>query len=232
MPSHALTRPLAVLSITGAVIATVLIGALHVTPRAAWVDPVRRPLSEYALHENGWVFGIAVSVLAAGSLAGWAALVGARLMAPASLASVGLLLWSVGMAGVVAFPKHNWSLGPSVTGNVHRAASVLGALSLPLAALLLARAWRAQPHWRTHALRVGGLGLLCLLCFTPIVVAVVVEPLTGVRWWRAIPLGAVERAMGASWILTVVALGWWAFQAGSPVVAKRANVAMVSGSDG
>jgi hypothetical protein len=232
MPSHALTRPLAVLSIAGAVIATVLIGALHLIPPTAWVSPVRRTISEYALHENGWVFDIAVTALAVGSLAGWAALVGARLIGPASPGSVALLLWSAGMAGVVAFPKHNWSVGPSMSGDVHRVASLLGALSLPLAALLVARAWRGHPRWRAHAAWVGGLGLLCLLCFSPIVYAVLAEPVTGVRWWRAIPLGAVERAMGASWVVTVVALGWWAIRAGSPVVAKRANVAMVSGSDG
>ena len=119
-----------------------------------------------------------------------------------------------------------------MSGDVHRVASLLGALSLPLAALLVARAWRGHPRWRAHAAWVGGLGLLCLLCFSPIVYAVLAEPVTGVRWWRAIPLGAVERAMGASWVVTVVALGWWAIRAGSPVVAKRANVAMVSGSDG
>jgi hypothetical protein len=86
----------------------------------------------------------------------------------------------------------------------------------------------------TRAVRgiVGGLGLLCLLCFAPIVYAIMAEPATGVRWWRATPLGAVERAMGASWIVTVVALGWWAVRAGSPVVAKRTKVAMMSGSDG
>ena len=33
--------------------------------------------------------------------------------------------------------------------------------------------------------------------------AIVTEPLTGVRWWRAIPLGAVERLLALSEVITI-----------------------------
>jgi len=36
---------------------------------------------------------------------------------------------------------------------------------------------------------------------------------TGVRWWRAIPLGAVERTLALVEVVTVLALGWWASRA-------------------
>jgi MFS family permease len=60
---------------------------------------------------------------------------------------------------------------------------------------------------------VGGLGLLCLLCFSPIVLAVMTEAGDRGAVVARDPLGAVERAMGASWVVTVVALGWWAVRA-------------------
>ena len=36
------------------------------------------------------------------------------------------------------------------------------------------------------------------------------EPWTGVRWWRAIPLGGVERLLGLAEVATVLLLAWWA----------------------
>ena len=36
------------------------------------------------------------------------------------------------------------------------------------------------------------------------------EPWTGVRWWRAIPLGGVERLLGLAEVVTVLLLAWWA----------------------
>ena len=49
--------------------------------------------------------------------------------------------------------------------------------------------------------------------FGVIVGAVLLEPVTGVRWWRAIPLGAVERTLALVEVVTVLALGWWASRA-------------------
>jgi hypothetical protein len=53
-----------------------------------------------------------------------------------------------------------------------------------------------------------------LLCFAPILWAVLAEPWTGVRWWRAIPLGGVERLLGLAEVVTVLLLAWWVFRGG------------------
>jgi hypothetical protein len=55
---------------------------------------------------------------------------------------------------------------------------------------------------------------LSLLLFSPIVVAVALQPITGVDWWVAIPLGAVERLLTLSEVAVVLCLAWWAAAAG------------------
>jgi hypothetical protein len=190
--------------VTGALVVLVL----HVVPPSDAVDPIRRTISEYALLANGWVFDLAVFILAAGSAAIGVALIRRRLLASASVASVALGLWIVGLSAVVTFPKHNWALGGSSTGTVHRVASVVAFLSLPVAALLLGHAWRRRV--RRYAAWASWLGVASLVCFAPIAGAILLEPLTGVRWWRAIPLGLVERLLALTEVVTVLALGVWA----------------------
>jgi hypothetical protein len=191
-------------------VCVVLIGALHVLPPSSDVDPVRRTISQYALLETAAVFNVAVLALAAGSVATMLALIAGGLMPARSGGAVALALWAVGLAAVVYFPKHNWAVGPSADGTIHRVASVVAFLSLPVAALLVARGWRRHPRWGGHASVTVALGLLSLACFAPIVVAVAIEPFTGVRWWRAIPLGAVERGLALAEVATVVSLALWA----------------------
>ncbi len=102
--------------------------------------------------------------------------------------------------------KHNWSAGPSASGDIHRVASVIALLSLPVAALLAAaRQLRdAAARWVAFG------GVVSLLCFTPILWAVATEPWTGVRWWRAIPLGGVARMLGLAEVVTLLLIAGWA----------------------
>lgn len=215
-------RVLAVAGLGGVLTAPILIGYLHLITPLDEVNPVRRTISEYAFGETGWVFDTAVLALAAGSVAALVALVGTRLVPITSWGSVALLLWSVALTAVVIFPKRNFALGS--TGTLHRVASVTAFLALPLAAVLIAWAWRRDPRWRRYATWTLRLGVLSFLCFSPILLAVVLEPVTGVRWWRAIPLGAVERALALAEVLTVMVLGLWAVRATSmarePVLAE------------
>ena len=206
-------HPIAVAGIVAALAGAALVGLLHVLPASADVSPVRRTISEYALLESAWVFNLALLVLAAGSAAVLAALVGAQLLRPVSAAAVMLMLWTASLAAIVVFPKHNWAVGPSLNGDIHRLAGLVGFLSLPAAALLIGWAWRGDPRWRGQAHRSLVLGLVCLLCFSPIAYAFLSQPVTGIRWWRAIPLGAVERVLAVTEVITVVALGWWAARA-------------------
>jgi hypothetical protein len=107
----------------------------------------------------------------------------------------------------VTFPKHNWSIGPSAWGDVHRVASLIAFLSLPVAALILA-AKHTDGGWPRRAAAVGA--IVALAFFAVIAGAVILEPFTGVRWWRAIPLGTVERALATAEVVVILALGAWA----------------------
>lgn len=205
-------RATAAVGVMGVLTGAGVVGLLHVIPPSSYVSPTRRTISEYALLENGWAFDTAVLALAAGSTAIGYALGRARLIRAVSVASVALLLWVLGLVGVVVFPKHNRSVGPSLDGHIHRGAS-----------LSRSSACRSR-HWSLVLPGVGihsgggarlclGLGVVSLLCFAPIAGAILLEPVTGVRWWRAVPLGAVERSVAAAEVATVLWLGWWAVRA-------------------
>lgn len=191
-----------------------MIGWLHLVPPSSELDPARRTISQYALLVNGWVFDVAVLLIAAGSLSVLAALLGARLLDRRPAAVVALLLWCVSLVAVVYFEKHNWAVGPSADGEIHRIASVVAFVSLPVAGLLVARGRLRDTESRRYAAATAATAVAALLCFVPIVVAYLAEPWTGVAWWRAIPLGGVERALGLSEVATVLSLGWWAARSG------------------
>ncbi|HWS33167.1 MAG TPA: DUF998 domain-containing protein [Actinoplanes sp.] len=179
-----------------------LYGALHVVSPSAELDWSRRTISQYALMPNGWMFDVATLLLAAGSAAILIALHRCGVLSKAALVTLGL--WVIGLIGVVWFEKHNWQTGPSISGDVHRVASVVAFLSLPIGALLAARRGGGAARW----VMVGG--VVSLLCFMPILWAVLSEPWTGVRWWQAIPLGTVERLLGLAEVVTVLLLARWA----------------------
>ncbi|WP_229074902.1 DUF998 domain-containing protein [Actinoplanes sp. DH11] len=192
------------LGVVCVVASLMLYGVLHLVPPSAELDWARRTISQYALMPNGWLFDTATLLLAGGSAAIVVALLRAGLLTRGALA--GLVLWVVGLVGVVWFEKHNWSVGPSVGGDIHRVASVVAFLSLPLGTLLAAAPRMREPGARL----VAAAAAVALLCFTPILWAVTSEPWTGVRWWRAIPLGGVERLLGLAEVITVLLLAWWA----------------------
>ncbi|WP_327001918.1 DUF998 domain-containing protein [Dactylosporangium sp. NBC_01737] len=195
-------------------VSVVLYGVLHVVPPSAGLDWSSRTISQYALLSNGWVFDVATLLLAAGSFAVLVALLRAGLVRGAAVAA--LLLWVGGLVGVVWFEKHNWASGPSMSGDIHRAASLVAFLSLPAGALLATTPWLRGDGATRPARLVALGGVASLLCFSPILWALVSEPWTGVRWWRAIPLGGVERLLGVAEVVTVLLLAWWAVRAPRP----------------
>jgi hypothetical protein len=213
-PVRAVARPagrwLGWAGLASVVAGIVLVGWLHrVDPR---VDPVRRTISEYALGEYAWVFNTAVLAVAIGSALTLAGLVRAGVVRLGSFGSVALLVWSAGLAGVVAFPKHNWARGPSMSGDIHRMLSLAAFISLPLAALAIGWAWRRGP-WAGPARSAFGLGVLSVLAFLPIPAATVIAGSTNARWWQVIPLGAVERILALTETITLLALTLWALRA-------------------
>lgn len=146
------TARLSALLATGAVgVAVLLIGRLHVVAPTSDISPYRRTISEYALTEAAAIFNVAVLLLAAGSVATAVAVVGAGLAPLRSGGVVALLLWSVALTVVVWFPKHDWTVGPSTGGTVHRIAGVVAFLSLPAGALLIGGGRWRHPRWRAPA---------------------------------------------------------------------------------
>jgi uncharacterized membrane protein YozB (DUF420 family) len=197
-------RLLAALGISGAGVAVVLVGLLHVLA-AGQVDPVRRTISEYALGTYQTLFDVGVLGLALGSLLIAVALVRAGVARPPSAALLGA--WALALVLVVVFEKANWSVGPSVGGYIHRYASLVAFVCLPVAALLMVRG-RSE----THAVWSRWLAALSLLWLGSIITGVVLRPFTGVPWWQFLPLGIVERGLALTEVAVVVVLGLWAWR--------------------
>jgi len=215
-PSHhdlRWARSLAIVGIGGALAAMVLVGALHLLPGTSEISPLRRTISEYALTDAGWAFNLGTVALALGSLAVLGALIRAGHADRWSVGSLLGLLWALALLTIVLFPKHNWSVGPSTNGQIHRVASIVAFLCLPVAVMMLTRRRSRTAARRDHptaARAAFWLAVLSLVWFSPLVGALVLSPLTQTPWYRAVPLGLVERGLVISELLAVIALGIWA----------------------
>ena len=206
-------RAAAAAGLVGTGLAVVLVGLLHII-NAGQLDPVRRTISEYALRDHGWMFDAGVLALAAGSVAVLIALVRAGLVRWPSFAAVAMLVWAVGMVTVVGFEKTDWSIGPSLGGTIHRYASFVAFLALPIAALVATRrrdGLAAWPPW---------LAVAALAWLGAILSGVVLRPLSGVPWWQFLPLGIMERGLALTAVAVVVALAIWA-RSGAVAAARR-----------
>ena len=221
------TRPRTVQALALAGIAAVsgaalLIGALHLAPQTANISPLRRTISEYALTDAGWAFTLGALALAVGSLAVLAALVLSRAAAGRSAGVLLAAVWSAALVVIVLFPKHNWAIGPSTGGHIHRAASVVAFLCLPLAVILLTRGTgRSRPDGPPAARAAFWLAAASLVWFGPLVGALLIGPIVGTPWYQVIPLGLVERGLVTTEVLAVIALGVWALSASRRTRSRR-----------
>ena len=83
-------------------------------------------------------------------------------------------------------------------------------IALPLGALLLARRHRGDPAARPFRIGVRWGSWLALASFLPIVGAIALRGVIGLPWWRAVPLGLLERGLALAEVLVVALLGLWA----------------------
>lgn len=215
----------AALGLAAIAVCVALVGSLH-SLAADRVDPVRRTISEYALGDFGWMFEIAVLGLAVGSLLVLVALVRVGLLGRRSPAAVALGMWAVTLVLVVAFEKANWSIGPSVSGYVHRYASLAAFVALPVAATSIGRRWRGHREWGRFAAWTSTLGGVSLAWLSLILLGVVLRPVTGVPWWQFVPLGLVKRGLAITEVAAVVVLGWWAWRAAGVRADSTAGAAL------
>ncbi|PZG10467.1 DUF998 domain-containing protein [Nonomuraea aridisoli] len=189
------------------------------------MNPFRRTISEHGLGPDGWIFALGVGLLAAGSLAIAVSLARKRLAGV--FGTIALLGWSAGLFVTAWFEKHDWSVGPSLSGSIHRAGSLVAFLSLPLAVLVIARPWRRE---RSRATLVAfGLGVCSVLWVAGIGTAALVGASNGLAWWRVMPLGLVERGLAITEVAALLALGVWAAARRLTTSSPRAAVARTDG---
>ena len=201
-----MVRALGWIGVSGAVVPMVVVLALDATlgGRQSRRGELRAAtISEYVYTSGSWAFVTAVLMLAGASAALLSGLIRAGRVRSLSAGSVLMTLWVVGLVAVVAFPKHNWVAGPSASGTVHRAATLIAFVALPPAVLLIAHG-RAIAARAARWLAVVGIGWLAVL-FGAIAVGV----MTDRPWWRLIPLGLVERGIAGFEVAALIALGLW-----------------------
>lgn len=112
-----------------------MIAVLHLVGPTAEISVVRRTISEYQLTTSAWAFNLGVVLLAVGSLVVIVALVRDRVAGPGGV--ILLLGWVAGLLTLAMYEKHNWATGPSGTGQVHRLASLVAFLCLPLSMMVI-----------------------------------------------------------------------------------------------
>lgn len=188
--------------------AVVLVGALDLH-EASEFTLLRRTISQHGLGPHAWVFALAMVLLGCGSAAVTVAVVRRRLGRALSAEVLALHCWSAGLVVVGLVPKHNWAVGPSMSGYVHRYAGLVAFVCLPIAALVISARWWRHPLSRWPARCVALFGGLAVLWMTGIGVVIVQAVQDDLPWWRAMPLGAVERVLALIEVATVIALGVW-----------------------
>lgn len=218
------SRKLTQASLFALIAGVVLMLALHVVPPTNQISPVRRTISEYALGPSKWVFDLSVLLIALGSALVFADLVRRGLVRPLSGGVVLGALWTLSLLAIVTFTKTDWSVGPSLGGTIHRYASVVGFVSLPLAVIAVAgKVFPAVAGWRWAA---RGMSAVSLGWFSLIIIGVVNMSLGGEPWWRFVPLGLVERMMALAAVLAIVIVsaGLLRRPVAVPVVEKPADL--------
>jgi hypothetical protein len=212
---HARTRILATLGGVGVGLAILFIGSLHVV--ASDVSPVRRTISEYALGEHRWAFDTGVLGLCVGSVLVLVALVRTGLLSWPSPGAVVFAVWPAALVVIVVFEKTNRAVGPSVGGVIHRYASLVAFLSVPVAALVLGRRWRDDATWGRFAAVSRTLGVLALVVLGAILVRIALRRVPGMS--DLVPLGLAERVLAVVEVATVALFALWSLR---PVTASRA----------
>lgn len=168
---------------------------------------IRRTISEHGLGPDGWIFGLAVGLLAAGSAAIGVSLARKRLAGV--FGTIALMGWAVGLFLAAWFEKTDWSVGPSLSGTIHRWGSIVAFLCLPIAAVIIARPWRHRERSRA-TLVAFGFGICSVLFIAGMAVLMWIGGQDGMPWWRVMPLGLVERGLAIIEVAALLALGVWA----------------------
>jgi hypothetical protein len=121
------------------VASTIMLVTLHLQPGSRGLEQMMLPISNYAFTANGWLFDVAVVVLACGLALLISALVRGGCLAGRSPARLLLSACSVGLVLVVVFPEHTLSGAVGLTGKIHWVAAMFAMGGLTSAPALLGR---------------------------------------------------------------------------------------------
>ncbi|MCJ0893676.1 DUF998 domain-containing protein [Rhodococcus sp. ARC_M5] len=199
---------------------SIVLGALVVLVLdlyTAWQTPshLRRTISEYGLGAQQWVFSIGVVLLAFGSALTLAVALRHHLTRPASAASIGLVLWTVGLVAVVAVPKQDWSndAALSIGGTIHRLGAAVAFVSIPVAVFAFSRPWIRDGVWAVRARVTMALSALSVVTLLPIFYALAVGATGSRPWYRVVTLGYVERVLVVAEVIALISLALWVWAA-------------------
>ncbi len=168
-------------------------------------DGKGRTISAYVYSDAAWIFHTAVWLLVAATITLVVALVRTGLR---PMWSAPVVLFAIAAAGVVllaVFPKTDWTVGDSPSGRIHRLGALIAFVVPPIATLRLTRGAR---EWTARLARlVAALILVMLVAIVGLVAAFVADGGSG--WYRAFPLGTVERVVVGSLLVALGLLGRW-----------------------
>jgi Protein of unknown function (DUF998) len=137
-----------------------------------------------------------------------AGLLASRVISGRSVTAFALLAWSVALIVIVIFPKHDWSVGPSAHGTIHRIASLVAFASVPIAAIVAGirglKGARGGGRGGISAFFALFFGTISGVLFAGIIGAVVL-PLDQ-PWYRVFPLGFMERGIAGAGVFALLAL--------------------------
>jgi hypothetical protein len=206
------TRVLRIVELGCLAVGVLVIAALHVIAPTSGIDPLRITISQYGRSPLAAAFVVGVVLIAVGSAATLALFVRAGVCRPLSVPSIGISLWVIGMLGVALFPKADWAAGATWAGYLHRGASVIAFIALPVAILAIAarearrrgRLTRDSPfdHRLLTMALVLAVAILAAIVLAGVLIGVAEATMT--PWWTLFPIGLGERLLvGAE----LVALG-------------------------
>jgi hypothetical protein len=199
-------RRRAALAAVAVAICTLAVAALHLVPAGRVLDPVSAPISDYAQTRDGWLFALAVLVLAAGLAALRSALVTGGWATHSCAAVLGLC--SLGMVLVAIFPDSAAAGGGLTTaGWIHWIAAMTAFGGIPLVPKLLGRRCGTGSGCARVPSAAHWLARFAALWFFVLLGGSVLRFTHTVRVW---PIGgAVERCLAVADMLVAIVLAGW-----------------------
>lgn len=207
LPS-ARTRRFAGLAIFLVLLGVLLVGLLHAVSKS--MNPLSQPLSNYALTRYGWLFDLAVVVLALGLATLLCALVAADLVELGSGSFVVTAICCLCLVVLVVFPDEGSAGGLSASGWAHWASAMAVFGGLLVTPVVLGSRHRAN----TGCSRLPGIARWVAYCaaawFAILLTGSLMEVMTPFGLWHV--GGLVERVLSGSEVIVATLLAVWVWR--------------------